>query len=103
MSAPIFKVIHVFGVFIDDVLFASCRYIQQHHTPRDTRFQIDVFIQLHVGPEVDELDLRVFTAKTVNTAKTLNDTYRIPVNVVVDERIAILQVLPLTDAVGGYQ
>jgi len=55
-----------------------------------------------VGPEVDELDALVGRAKTVDAAEPLM-TGRIPVDVVVDDRVAVLEVLALAHAVRGDQ
>ena len=42
-------------------------------------------------------------ADPVDAAEALDDADRVPVDVVVDELIAVLEVLPLGDAVGGDQ
>ena len=49
------------------------------------------------------MDYVVTATYTVNTPETLNDAHGIPMDVVVDEVVAILQVLSLADAVGGNQ
>jgi hypothetical protein len=40
-------------------------------------------------------------AETVDATETLDDAHRIPVDVVVDDGVAVLEVLALADAVGG--
>jgi hypothetical protein len=42
-------------------------------------------------------------ADAVDTAEALDDAHRVPVDVVVDEPVAVLQVLAFADAVGGDQ
>ena len=69
------------------------------HTRFDAIFEVDVFIQVQVRPEINELNRRIFTADTVDTAKALDDTDRIPMNIVVYAIITVLQVLPFRDAV----
>src|SRR6185312_13423719 len=66
-------------------------------------FQVDVFVEVGRGPEVDELDGRVGAADAVDAAETLDDAHRVPVDVVVDEVVAVLQVLAFGNAVGGDQ
>ena len=40
-------------------------------------------------------------ADTVDTPKTLDNTHRVPVNVVIDQIVAVLQILTLGNAVSG--
>src|SRR3546814_9722032 len=56
-------------------------------------------VQLHVRPEIDELDAGVGRADTVDTPETLDDAHRIPVDVVIHEEIAVLKVLAFGNAV----
>ena len=69
----------------------------------DALFEVDVFLQLHVGPEVDELDALVGRADAVDAAETLDDPHGIPMDVVVDDGVAVLEILAFADAVGGDQ
>ena len=46
-----------------------------------------------------KLDVLIFAADTINTSKALDDTYRIPVDIVVDQVVAILQVLTFGNTV----
>ena len=45
-------------------------------------------------------DSKTFTSDTVNTSETLNNSHRIPVNIIVYQVIAILQVLTFRDTIG---
>ena len=45
----------------------------------------------------------IFTADTVNSPEPLNDADRVPVDVIVDEIVAVLQVLAFGNTVGGNQ
>ena len=45
----------------------------------------------------------VLAADTVNSSETLDNANRIPVNVIVHQIVAVLQVLTFGDTVGGYQ
>ena len=102
LLAAVLEVVHLArSLGLEDVLLARGGGIEQGHAPLDAALELDVLIQLHVRPEVDELDLPVPGAQTVDTAKTLNHTHGIPVNVVVHQTVAILQVLSLGDAVRG--
>ena len=104
LLAAVFQVVHlVAGLVLDDVLFAGGGNVQQHHAAADALFEVDVFLQLHVGPEVDELDALVGRADAVDAAEALDDAHRVPVDVVVDDGVAVLEVLAFADAVGGDQ
>ena len=86
---------------LDDVLFARGGNVEQHHAAADALFEVDVLLQLHVGPEIDELDALVGRAETVDAAETLDDADGVPVDVVIDDGVAVLEVLPFADAIRG--
>src|SRR3546814_7490058 len=54
------------------------RNVEQHHAATDAGFEVEIFVQLHVRPEIDELDAGVGRADTVDTPETLDDAHRIP-------------------------
>ena len=85
------------------VVFIGGRNIHQCHARLHPIFEVDVFVQVWCGPEVDELDGVVRAANTVDTPKALDDAHRVPVDVVIDQQITVLQVLALRDAIGGDQ
>src|SRR3546814_5808706 len=89
----------VSGLKLDDVLLARRRNVEQHHAATDAGFEVAIFVQLHVRPEIDELDAGVGRADTVDTPETLEDAHRIPVDVVIHEEIAVLKVLAFGNAV----
>ena len=60
-----------------------------------------MYLFVRRGPEVDELDGVVGATDAVDTTKALDDAHRVPVDVVVDEIVAVLQVLAFGNAVGG--
>ena len=62
-----------------------------------------VVVQRHIRPEIHQLDVLVPTADTVDTAKTLDDSDRIPVDIIVDQIITVLQVLTFGNTVSGNQ
>jgi hypothetical protein len=60
LLAAVFQIVHlVAGLLLDDVFLAGGGNVEQHHAPGDALFEVDVFLQLDVGPEVDELDAGV--------------------------------------------
>ena len=61
--------------------------------------QRDVLVQVRSRPEINKLYGSVQTSYPVDTAKALNDPNRIPMDVVIDQEIAVLKVLPLGDTV----
>ena len=54
-------------------------------------------------PEVNTTDHLVRRTDTVDTTETLDETNRIPMDIKVNLRISILQVLTFRQTVGGYQ
>lgn len=62
--------------------------------------QLNVLAERIVEPEAHELNLLVGESQAVDTTKALDDTHRIPVDVVVDQTVSVLQVLSLGNAVG---
>ena len=69
------------------------------HSSLNTALQVYVFVKRHIRPVVNQLDDVVLGTDTVNTAEALNDADRIPVDIVVDEVVAVLQVLAFGDTV----
>ena len=104
LCPAIFEVIHlVVRLELDDVLFAGCRNIKENHPATDPAFEVKVFVQLHVGPEVDQLDARIWRTNPVHPAEALDNAHRVPVDVVVDKEVAVLKVLAFGDTVGSDQ
>jgi hypothetical protein len=56
-----------------------------------------------LGQKLTSWMLAVGRADAVDAAEALDDAHRVPVDVVVDEPVAVLQVLAFGDAVGGDQ
>ena len=88
-------------LWVEDVVVAGGREVGDDHAVLDALLEVDVLVERDVGPEVDELDLRVGRADAVDAAEALDDPHRVPVDVVVDEVVAVLEVLALADAVGA--
>ena len=102
LLAAVLQIVHlVAGLLLDQVLLAGGGDVEQHHAAAHALLEVDVLLQLHVGPEVDELDALVGRADAVDAAEALDDAHRVPVDVVVDEPVAVLEVLAFGDAVGG--
>jgi hypothetical protein len=81
-------------------IIIACRSQDGHfHAVLDPRFEIDILVQIHIGPEINELDSLVSATDTIHSSESLNDSYRIPVNIIVDAKVAILKVLSLGYAV----
>ena len=101
LLSPVFQV----ALFLraEQVVIAGGGHDQCLHAGLYPAFQIDVGVQVHVRPEIDQLDHIVFAANTVDPPKPLHQTNRVPVNVVVDQAVAVLQVLAFRNAVGGDQ
>ena len=85
---------------IDDVVVPRAGKHRDFHPGLDARLELDVVVQRQVRPEVDHLDGGIAAADAVDAPEPLDDADGIPVDVVVNQIVAVLQVLPLGDAVG---
>ena len=82
---------------VEDVVVADGGEVGDHHAVLDAFLEVDVLVERDVRPEVDELDLGVGRADAVDAAEALDDADRVPVDVVVDQVVAVLEVLTLGD------
>ena len=101
LCAAVFKVAFFFG--IDQVIVTGGGHDGDLHAGLHTAFQVDILVEVHIRPEVYELDMVVFAADPVNSSEPLDNANRVPMNVVVDEIVAILQVLTFGNTVGRDQ
>ena len=73
LLAAIFQVVHlVTGLLFNDVLLASGGDVEEHHAPADALFEVDVFLQLDIGPEVYQLAAAVRRTDAVNPPEELD-------------------------------
>ena len=98
---PVFQVALLVGV--QNVVVPSGCEDGRLHTGFHPPAEVDVRVQVHVRPEVDQLYAVVPAADTVDTPESLDDTDGIPVDVIVDAEVAVLQVLTLRYAVRSDQ
>ncbi len=91
----------VAGLLGEDVVVGGGGEVGDHHAVLDALLEVDVLVEGDVGPEVDELDRGVGRPDAVDAAEALDDPHRVPVDVVVDDVVAVLKVLTLRDAVGA--
>ena len=101
LCAAVFKITFFLGV--DQVIVAGRGHDRNLHAGFHTAFQVDILVKVHIRPEVYELDMVVSAADTVNSPEPLDNADRVPMNVVVDEIVAILQVLTFGNTVGRNQ
>ena len=101
LRTAVFKV--ALFLSIDQVIVTGGGHNRNLHAGLHAAFQVDIFVEIHIRPEVYKLDMVVLAADTVNSPETLNDAHRIPVNVVVNEIVTVLQVLTFGDTVGRNQ
>ena len=99
LLAAVLQVPRLVGV--DVVVVAGGRHNGDAHALLDARLELDVLVELHVGPVVHQLDTGVLRADAVHAAEALHDAHGVPVDVVVHQVVAVLEVLALRDAVGG--
>ena len=90
-------------VFGERVLVAARRHVGQRHARLHAAFQTQVGVHVAGGPVIQHVDLAAAAAHAVDTPEALDEPHRVPVDVVVQHGVAVLQVLPLGDAVGGDQ
>ena len=92
---------NIVGTPVERIVVAGGRHVGDHHAALHSFFQIDVLVQADVRPVVDELDAGVPGADAVDTAEALDDADGIPVDVVVDDVVAVLKVLAFGNAIGA--
>ena len=86
LLAAIFQIVHLIaGLVLDDVFLAGSRNVEEHHAAADALFEVDVFLKLHIRPEIDQLDSLVRRANAVDSAEALDDADRVPMDVVIDD------------------
>lgn len=86
---------------LENVVLKGGGDVHEGHAGLDAVLEVEVFVEVFGGTEVDELDGVTGTANSVNASEALDDPHRVPVDVVVDEVIAVLEVLAFGDAVRG--
>ena len=77
--------------------------VYQCHARLDAVFQVDVTVEVGGGPKVDELNAVIDATDAVNPSKPLNNAHRIPVNVIVNQVITVLEVLAFRNAIRANQ
>ena len=92
-----------FFLGIDKVIVSGRRQYGRLHATLYPGFQINVFVERYIRPEVDQLNAGVPAADAVHASKALDDAHRVPVDVVVNQIVAVLKVLSLGNAVGRNQ
>ena len=100
LLAAVLEVVHLaVALRLQHVLLAGGRRVEQRHAPLHAALELDVLVERDVRPEVDQLNLRVLRTQAVDTAEALDDAHGVPMDVVVHQAVAVLQVLALGDAV----
>ena len=88
---------------IDEVVVTGSGHHRDFHARLYAGFQVDIIVQRHVRPEIHQLNIGVSAADTVDAPEPLDDAHRVPMNVVVNQVVAILQILTFGDTVGRNQ
>ena len=101
LLAAILQIVHLIaGLLLNKVLLTRSGDVETHHFAAYPLFKIDILLKLHIWPEVDKLNATVWRPDAVYPAKALDDSHWVPVNIVVDEPVTVLKVLPFGNAVG---
>ena len=102
LLATVLEIVHLaVALYLQHVLLAGGRRVEQRHATLHAAFELDVLVERDVRPEVDQLDLGVFRSQAVDAAEALDDAHGVPMDVVIHQAVAVLQILALGDAVGG--
>ena len=94
---------HVVGFGCERVVVTCCGHVGDYHPILDAFLQADIFIERDIGPVVHKLDGGIDGADTVDATESLDDADRVPVDVVIDEVVAVLEVLSFGNAIGGNE
>ena len=104
MLVAVFEVVldQLFDVVgLEQVVLEGGGEVHEGHAGFDAVLEIDVVVEVVGRPEVDELNGVVAALEAVDAPEALDDADGVPVDVVVDEVVAVLKVLAFADAVGG--
>ena len=77
--------------------------VDECHAGLDAQLDAEVVVEIGDRPEIDQLHGFIARADAVDTPEPLDDAHRIPVDVVVDQQVAVLKVLAFADAIRGDQ
>ena len=101
MLPPVFQI----ALFLraDQIVVAGGGHDRDFHAGLHAGLQIDILVQVHVRPEIHQLYLFIAAPDTVDSPETLDNAHGVPVNIIVDQIIAVLQVLALGYTVCRYQ
>jgi hypothetical protein len=103
LLAPVLEIVHqVAGLLLDQVLLAGGRDVQQTMRPLTRCSRLMYSSSSMLGQKLTSW-MRCWASRAVDAAEALDDADRVPVDVVVDEPVAVLKVLAFGDAVGGDQ
>ncbi|MNC33516.1 hypothetical protein D3C75_819100 [compost metagenome] len=94
---------HIVGLGAKHIVVARGGDVGNHHPALDAFLEVDVLVERDVGPVIDQLDAAVGRSDAIHSTEALDDAHGVPVDVVVDEVVTVLQVLALGDAVGANQ
>ena len=86
---------------LENIVLEGRGEVHERHASFDAVFEVDVFVEVFGGPEIHEVNGGIHAANAVDAAEALDDADRIPVDVVIDEVVAILKVLAFADAIRG--
>lgn len=84
-------------------VFSGSGEVDECHAGLDSVFHVEVGIKILGWPKIYERNSFIARTDPVNPAEALNDADGIPVDVIVDQEVAVLEVLTLRDAVGCDQ
>ena len=101
LCAAVFKVAFFLGV--EKIIITGGGHYGNLHAGFHAAFQVDILVEIHIRPEVYKLDTVVSAADTVNSPEPLDNANGVPMNVIVDEVVAILQVLTFGNTIGCNQ
>ena len=91
------------GIVVQRVIVTAGRCVCQGHARFYAALQAQIGVHVFGGPVVDHPHGSIAAANTVNASKALDNAYGIPVDVVVEHSVAVLQILPLRDTVGSNE
>jgi hypothetical protein len=87
---------------VEDVVVAGGGDVGDDHAVFDALLEVDVLVERDVGPVVDQLDdWRSGSRSGPSRPNRWMMRTGVPVDVVVDQEVAVLEVLALRDAVGA--
>ncbi len=88
---------------IQEVVFSCSRDVYKGHSGLNSVIEPDIIIQIVRRPEIYHLNFIINTADPVDPSETLDNANRIPMDIIIDQIVTVLEILAFGNAVCGNE